>query len=161
MAEKKSDLWLGILPFIGALLFLIDLCVIRSGPETGNALHRHIVQAGVTFMVGWAGVGAGVAHIFFGKQISKSIGFEHNPYEFEVGVADLAMGIVGLMASAYSPAFWLAVIWVSSLFRVGCGIGHVREIVMRRNYAVNNTVILFINFGVPAFLLWAYYAWMA
>ncbi|HWG68185.1 MAG TPA: DUF6790 family protein, partial [Steroidobacteraceae bacterium] len=53
--------------------------------------------------------------------------FEHNPYEFEVGVCDLSLGIVGLMASYYTPAFWLTIIWFASLFKAGRGIGHIRD----------------------------------
>lgn len=41
-----------------------------------------------------------------------------------------------------------------------CGIGHIREIMVKKNYAINNTAILFINFAVPAFLLLAWYAWI-
>src|SRR6185437_3038792 len=77
--------------------------------------------------IGWAGVGADISHLFFGNPISASIGFEHNPYEFEVGVCDLSLGIVGLMASYYTPAFWLTIIWFASLFKAGCGIGHIRD----------------------------------
>jgi hypothetical protein len=159
-AAGKSGLWLGVLPFIGVILFLGDLIFILTGGATGSALHRQVLEAAVTCMVGWAGVGAGIAHIFFGKSISRSIGFERNAFEFEVGVCDLSLGIVGLMASHYPAPFWLAVIWASSLFRIGCGIGHVREIVVKKNYAINNTAILFLNFVVPAFLLAAYYSWM-
>src|SRR6185437_6487987 len=77
--------------------------------------------------IGWAGVGADISHLFFSNPISASIGFEHNPYEFEVGVCDLSLGIVGLMASYYTPAFWLTIIWFASLFKAGRGIGHIRD----------------------------------
>ena len=104
-------------------------------------------------------VGAGISHIFFGKKISQTIGFQKSPYELEVGFADLAMGVVALMAASFSPEFSLAIILVSSIFRVGCGIGHIRSMVKDRNFAVNNTLILVINFVVPAFLLFAYFSW--
>jgi len=159
MADKKSNLWLGVLPFIGTILFLGDLVIILSGHESGNVLHQHILSSAIVYMIGWAGIGAGIAHIFFGERISESIGFQHNPYEFEVGVCDLSLGIVGLMAPYYLPEFWLAVILLSSFFRIGCGIGHIREIILSKNYAINNTSILFINFFVPGFLLGAYFIW--
>jgi len=103
-------------------------------------------------------LGAGISHLFFGKTISASIGFEKSPFEFEVGFADLAMGITGLMAQGQNKEFWLAIIVTSSIFRVGCGIGHIRQIVREQNYAPNNTVVLFTNFVVPAFLVLAYLA---
>jgi hypothetical protein len=63
------------------------------------------------------------------------------------------------MASSYDSDFWLAVIVANGVFRAGAGIGHVREIVQKGNYAINNTAILFLNFVVPAFLLLAWLAW--
>jgi hypothetical protein len=160
MAEKKSPLWLGILPYIGVILFLIDCAFIFSSHATGALLHQQLLADGVTDMIGWAGLGAGIAHLFFWKQISASIGFEHNAFEFEVGMCDLAFGIVGLMATWYPPAFWLAIIWFTAIYRVGCGIGHVLEIIVSKNYAINNTAILFLDFIVPLLLLGAYYAWV-
>jgi hypothetical protein len=69
------------------------------------------------------------------------------------------MGVAGVIAAGQEPAFWLALIVVNSIFRVGCGIGHIREMIRQRNLAPNNTSILLINFGVPAFLILGYMAW--
>lgn len=113
----------------------------------------------VTYLIGYAMLGAGIAHLFFGRSIAKTIGFEKSPYELEVGFADLAMGIVGIMAASFGQEFWLAIIYASSIYRVGCGIGHIGSMIRSRNFAPNNTSILFINFAVPAFLLFAYYTW--
>ena len=76
-----------------------------------------------------------------------------------VGFADLAYGIAGVIAASFSPDYWFAVILISSIFRVGCGIGHIRSIIRDKNYAINNTAILFVNFVVPAFLIFAYLTW--
>jgi hypothetical protein len=156
--DKPKSKWAGLLPFIGVILFVLDAAwkIVQHAPN----LKHELVLSGVTYMIGWAGLGAGIAHIFFGKKISRSIGFEQSPYELEVGFCDLGFGIVGLMAASHPPEFWLAIIWFSSLYRIGCGIGHIKEIVKNKNYAVNNTGILFINFIVPAFLLFAYYSWL-
>ena len=88
-----------------------------------------------------------------------SVGFEQSPYELEVGFVDLSMGIAGVIAASFSPDFWWAVILISSISRVCCGIGHIRSMVRDRNFAVNNTAILVINFVVPAFLIVAYLLW--
>lgn len=157
--HRKRPSWAaGLLPFIGVILFMI--ATIRqfaggAGPDWGPAL----VANAVTYLIGWAALGAGVTHLFFGKQISKTIGFEKSPYELEVGFADLAMGIAGVLAARFSPDYWFAVILISSIFRVGCGVGHIRSMIRDRNFAINNTAILAINFVVPAFLLVAYFLW--
>jgi hypothetical protein len=148
----------GLLPYVGVMLFLLATAQqFVSAP--GDHWGRTLVANSVTYLVGYAMVGAGISRIFFGKRTSKTIGFQQSPYELEVGFADLAMGVVALMAVNYTPEFSLSIILVSSIFRVGCGIGHIRSMFKGRNFAVNNTLILGVNFIVPAFLLVAYFAW--
>lgn len=148
----------GLLPFLGVILFLAAT-IAQFATGAGDDWGPTLVGNAVTYLIGWAGVGAGVSHLFFGRRISGTIGFRPSPYELEVGFADLAMGVVALLAAGYGPEFSLAVILVNAIFRVGCGIGHVRSMVQDRNFAINNTAILFVNFVVPAFLLVAYRLW--
>ncbi|SIT89786.1 DUF6790 family protein [Microbacterium sp. RU33B] len=148
----------GLLPFIGVILFVI-FTILQFAQGAGDDWGPTLVQNAVIYMIGWSGVGAGISHILFGRKISQSIGFDKSPYELEVGFADLAMGIVGLLAAQFSPDYWLAIILVSSIFRVGCGFGHIRSMIQDRNFAINNTAILFVNFVVPAFLLFAFFTW--
>jgi hypothetical protein len=147
-----------VLPYLGIILFVgatVQQFAAGAGPHWGPTL----VGNAVTYLIGYAGVGAGISHIFFGKKISRTIGFAQSPYELEVGFADLSFGIVALMAASFSPEFSLAVILLSSIYRVGCGIGHIRSMIKDRNFAINNTLILVVNFVVPAFLVFAYYSW--
>lgn len=149
---------LGILPFIGVILFTISAIPILADP--GDGWQQELLQDGVVFLIGWAGIGAGISHILFGRKTAASIGWAPSPFEAEVGFADLAMGVAGLMAANQSTDFWLAVIVISAIFRVGCGIGHIRQMISNRDFAPNNTAVLAVNFGVPAFLGLAYLAWV-
>ena len=148
----------GILPFIGVILFAIAT-ILQFANGAGAHWGPQLVSNAVVYLIGWAMLGAGVSHLLFGKRISKTIGFAQSPYEIEVGWADLAMGIVALMSVHYSSDFALAIIFASSIYRVGCGIGHIRSMIRDHNFAPNNTLILVINFLVPAFLIYAFYAW--
>ena len=76
-----------------------------------------------------------------------------------MGFANLGFGVAALMAGSFQKEYWLAIIVANSIFRVGCGAGHIKQIVMDRDYAINNTAILFLNFLVPAFLVSSYFAW--
>jgi hypothetical protein len=157
-APHKSSPWLGVLPFIGVILFVIHAFTIVTGSRDAG-WERDLVEIGVVYMIGVAGIGGGISHILFGPKISRSIGWEQSPFEFEVGVANLGFGVAGCMASSYSPDFWLAVIVANGVFRVGCGVGHIRAMVKDHNFAINNTAILFLNFVVPAFLYFGWQAW--
>jgi hypothetical protein len=150
----------GLLPLIGPILFVVATIHQFAG-GAGEGWGPTLVQHGVFYLIGWSGFGAGIAHLAFGKKISRTIGFKNNEYEFEVGAADLAMGVGGLLAASFGPQYWFAIILVSAIFRIVCGVGHIRSMITERNFAVNNTLILFVNFVVPVFLLLAFHAWAA
>jgi hypothetical protein len=155
---KRHRSALSALPFLGLILFAATAAPLLANPPSD--WREELLQNGVVYLIGWAGIGAGISHLLFAKKTSTSIGWTPSPFETEVGFADLAMGIAGVMASGQPTSFWFAVIVVNAIFRVGCGIGHVRDMVQRHNLATNNTKILLVDFGVPAFLLLGWFAWM-
>ncbi|WP_396642917.1 DUF6790 family protein [Microbacterium sp.] len=155
--SRRGSVIGGLLPFIGVILFIGATILQFAGGVEDDGGPTFLANA-IVYLIGWAGVGAGISHIFFGRRISQTIGFDKSPYELEVGFADLAMGIVALLASGYGPDFALAVILSNAIFRIGCGIGHIRAMIRDRNFAINNTAILFIDFAVPAFLVATYYS---
>lgn len=148
-----------LLPFIGIILFLFHTVVqLAGGLESG--WQKVMLGNAVTYLIGWAMLGGGIAHLFFGQRISKTIGFAHNEFQFEVGAADFSMGLVALLAMSYSTDYWWAIILVSSLYRVICGFGHIRSMIRDHNFATNNTLILIINFVVPTLLIVGYLSWI-
>ena len=149
---------LAVAPFIGLLLFTVTAVPLLVDPSDGWQLQ--LLQNGVVYLVGWAGIGAGIAHLLFARSTAASIGWATSPFETEVGWADLAMGVAGVMAGGQPPSYWLGVIVVSAVFRLGAALGHVRQIVADRNLAPNNTAILLIDVGVPAFLVLGYLSWV-
>jgi len=156
---QKSSPLLGLLPYIGVILFVVTAVPIWFGDHTGD-WHQQLVSNGVQYLIGWAALGAGISHLFFGPKIARSIGWAPSPFQLEVAFANIAFGVVGLLATSHTPEFWLAIILASAIYRFGCGYGHIKQIVQARNFAINNTAILFLNFVVPAALLAMYYAWI-
>jgi hypothetical protein len=155
--RPKPHRALGILPFIGVLLFAVTAVPVLAA-RTGD-WQLELLENGVVYLVGWAGIGAGISHVVFGRKTAASIGWAPSPFETEVGFADLAMGVAGVMAAGQPTSYLLAVIIVNAIFRAGCGIGHVRQMTKDRNFAVNNTGVILIDFGVPTFLVLGYLAW--
>ncbi|MGY1824423.1 DUF6790 family protein [Geodermatophilus sp. SYSU D00079] len=157
-APHRAEPLLGLLPYIGVLLFVASAVPVVFGDRTGP-WQQQLVENGVVYMIGWAAIGAGISHVLFGPRIARSIGWGTSPFQFEVGVANLGFGVAGVLATSYSSEYWLAVIIASSVFRVGCGIGHIRQMVQHHDFAVNNTSILVLDFGVPAALVVMYALW--
>jgi len=109
------------------------------------------------------GVGAGglvgaMGHVFMADKIAASIGWPTgSPFQFEVGMANLALGVVGLFCYRYRDTFWLAAILANAVFLVGDGAGHVRDIIVNANYAPFNAGMpLYWDFLFPLaqILLW-------
>jgi len=58
--------------------------------------------------VGLMGVLTAYAHVFRPVQTSASIGWSPSPYEYEVGMADLTVGVLGILCVWLRANFWLA-----------------------------------------------------
>ncbi len=88
--------------------------------------------------VGFGGVFAFLGHAFMPEKIARSIGWETSPFQFEVAVSNLAFGVLGLLCLFFRGRFWLASAVGYAVFLLGCAVGHIREIVVNQNMAVNN-----------------------
>ena len=146
-----------LFPFIGIALLLVAE-VVQFASHGSDGWQRILVMNSVTYLIGAQAVGAGIAHMFFGPPIAASIGWAPSPFQWEVGGANLGIGIAGVWASSFGREYWLAVIIMAAAFLWVAGVGHIREIVRSHNLAVSNAgPILFTDFLVP---LWCLVAWL-
>ena len=77
-----------------------------------------------------------VAHTVFASDVAASIGWPAgNPFQTEVGFANLAIGIVGF-ACFWRYDFWLPAALAKSVFAWGAGLTHVLDIVRTGNTGV-------------------------
>ena len=104
--------------------------------------------------VGLMGVLTAYAHVFRPLQTSASIGWATSPYEYEVGMADLAVGVLGLLCLKFRGDFWLATAIANAVWLLGDAIGHVRQIMVYNNHAANNSgIFLIVEFIMPLVIL--------
>lgn len=160
-AAGRPNLVVGLLPFAGVVLFIVAMIVVVATSGTTDLLQNATMMA-VLFLVGSSAIGNGIAHLFFGPTIARSIGWQPGPFQFEVGAANLGIGIAGVVVGAFfGPDAWLGVIIVDLVFLVLAGAGHIREIVKERNLSINNAgPILVLDFVLPLFTL-ALWIWLA
>jgi hypothetical protein len=155
--HTKSPWILGLLPFGGVIAFVIAEIVMLLTTGTEDFLHWTTMNA-VIYLIGSAALGAAVAHIFFGAPIARSIGWEPGPFQFEVGAANAAIGVSAIvMGAAFGAESWLGPILAALVFLGLAGVGHIRDIVRKRNFAINNAgPILFLDFLAPivTLVLW-------
>jgi hypothetical protein len=100
---------------------------------------------------------AGFFHVFFPETAAASIGWQVSPFQFEIGVADLAIGIAAIVSFWRSVDFKAAVIVYTVLFYVGVAIGHVHQAISMGNMSANNFGPLLLITVAKVFLLPALY----
>ena len=94
--------------------------------------------------VGLMGLLTAYAHVFRPVQTSASTGWQPSPYEYEVGMADLTVGVLGVLCLWFRGNFWLATAIANAVWLLGDAVGHIREMVLAKNYAPNNSGIFLV-----------------
>ena len=110
------------------------------------------------FNVGVMGFLAAFAHIFMGPETAKLIGWEPgSPFQFEMGMANLSYGVLGVLAYFIRGNFWIAVIVGWSVLLLGCFVGHLMDYILHGNNApynigvyvwFNDLILPFLTFGL-------------
>jgi hypothetical protein len=95
--------------------------------------------------VGLMGLLTAYAHVFRPLETSASIGWATSPYEYEVGMADLTIGVLGILCLWFRGNFWLATAIANAVWLLGDAIGHIRQIALNNNHAANNSGIFLIT----------------
>jgi hypothetical protein len=106
------------------------------------------------FYVGLMGVLTAYAHVFRPVETSASIGWSTSPYEYEVGMADLTVGVLGVLCLKFRGDFWLATAIANAVWLLGDAVGHIRQMTMYNNHAANNSgIFLATELAVPIVIL--------
>jgi 4-amino-4-deoxy-L-arabinose transferase-like glycosyltransferase len=108
------------------------------------------------FGIGVAGSGIGgfFGHVFISDSVAESIGWPTgNPFQLEVGFANLAIGILGIVAMGRRDGFREATVIAVTVFGVGATIVHVSDIIDTGNLAPGNTIQNVGNLLKPALLI--------
>ena len=136
-----------LFPTIHVLLFAKD----RSIANVARLFLAYLLplSVGVGGLIGFMG------HTLRADDIARSIGWPTgNPFQFEVAVANLAFGVLGLLCTKFRDGFWMATILGYGVFLEGAAYGHIREILQAGNWSVNNAgPVLVIDVGVPILLV--------
>src|SRR5829696_218478 len=108
------------------------------------------------FGIGVAGSGIGgfFGHVFISDSVAESVGWPTgNPFQLEVGFANLAIGILGIIAMGRRDGFREATVIAVTVFGVGATIVHVSDIIQTGNLAPGNTIQNVGNLLKPALLI--------
>lgn len=122
------------------LAFVVALLRRRDRPLTERLLSWILLLP-----IGVTGLWAGIFHVFFPAVAAAHIGWQVSPFQFEVGMADLAIGVTACIAFWRDLNFQAAAVSAASIFLLGDAIGHVRQMAVAGNFAPGNA-------GVPFYM---------
>jgi hypothetical protein len=99
-------------------------------------------------------IGGFFGHFFISDSVAESIGWPTgNPFQLEVGVANLAVGILGGVAMGRRDGFREATVIAATVFGVGATVVHVMDVIESGNLAPGNTIQNVSNLLRPALLI--------
>lgn len=133
-----------VLQNLPALLFIVALLVAAARRGHGPVAERFL--SWILFLpIGLTGLWAGAFHIFFPATAAKLIGWEVSPFQLEVGMADLAIGVTASIAFWRDLNYKAAAVTAASIFLLGDAVGHVKQMLTTGNFAPGNA-------GVPFYM---------
>ncbi|VFU09662.1 DUF6790 family protein [Methylocella tundrae] len=105
----------------------------RKGPAAERTLSWLLLLP-----IGIGGLWSAFFHLAYPEMTARFIGWENSPFQFEVGMADLAFGVAGCAAFRASFGFRAATVLVNAIFLLGDAAGHVRQMIAAGNFAPGN-----------------------
>ena len=122
---------------------LVCLFIIIFNKKSKKPLSEKILAYFLFFNLGISGIYGFVMHVFYGEFIARFIGWTQSPFQAEVGFANLAFGITGILAFFGNFGFRLATLIGFACFLWGAAAGHVYQMIAHHNFAPGNAGFIF------------------
>jgi 4-amino-4-deoxy-L-arabinose transferase-like glycosyltransferase len=143
--------------FIFTILPLLLACAVILFDRSTSSRERKLEVLLIhLFALGVAGSGIGnfFAHFFMADMVAESIGWPAgSPFQLEIAFANLAIGILGLVATGRRDGFREATVIAVTVFSLGASVVHFMDIIATGNLAPGNSLQNVLNILRPALLI--------
>jgi hypothetical protein len=144
-----------LLTHVPLVMFLLALVIAWFTSRRARSKADHYLRWLLLLAVGVDGLWAGLYHILAPETAASFIGWQVSPFQFEIGVADTALGITAVVSFWRSLDFRAAVVVFASLFYAGVVYGHIHDAAVAQNFAPGNVgIMLVISILRPLLLAW-------
>src|SRR5215218_4956988 len=143
--------------FIYSILPLL-LAVGHLGLDKSSKSRERKIETFLLYLFGVGVAGSGIGgfsgHFFISDSVAESIGWPTgNPFQLEVGFANLAVGILGIVAMSRRDGFREATVIAVTVLGVGATVVHVMDVIETGNLAPGNTIQNVSNLLRPTLLI--------
>jgi hypothetical protein len=104
--------------------------------------------------LGFTGVFTFIMHVFFPAISAANIGWATSPFQYEVGIADLTVALLGIVSFKASRGFRYATVLAAMVWLWGDAIGHGMQMMARKNFSAGNAGSWFWMDVIIPFVLW-------
>lgn len=141
----------GMAMFYAAIILIIIHTLIRFKQlEFAEIAYRWIAL----LPLGFTGIYTFIMHVFYPGFSAAIIGWANSPFQYEVGMADLSLGVLGILSFKASYGFRLATVISAVIFFWGDAVGHLYQMFVNHNFAPGNAGSWFaLDLVVPFILL--------
>jgi hypothetical protein len=144
----------GFLGNFGFVMLVLAVVIASVRAIGGKRFFEELFRWSLLLPAGANGIFTAGTHIFMPEFCAQEIGWPDSPFQYEVGVADLAIGVLGVMAFWSNSGFRLAAAIAAIILYGGDAIGHVYQMVVAENYQPGNAGSWFwMDVGLPIILI--------
>ena len=129
-------IWI-ILLGITALCSIVHLARSKK-PRTAKNIIGVVLIYLFALNYGLMGIMAFYQHAFNSAAVAAMIGWQPSPFQFEMAMTNLAIGVLGLLCIFIHGDFWLATAVNIFVIYLGCAYGHWVEMTFKHNLAPYN-----------------------
>jgi len=130
MVNRAAEYWPYGLFGVAIIAAVLNIALFGGGIVESFLLWFLVIVVGIGSLYAFVG------HAFVADDVARSIGWPTgSPFQFEVALHNLAVGVLGVLCFWLRGDFWSATVIVFAVFGLGAAYGHIRDIRLHRNYA--------------------------
>jgi hypothetical protein len=122
----------------GFAMVIVAVAIAAGRAFYGKPFAEELLRWSLLLPAGLNGIFTAATHIFMPEYCAEIIGWPDSPFQYEVGIADLAIGVLGVMACWGNFGFRFAATVAAVIWYGGDAIGHVRQMVVAGNFEPGN-----------------------
>ena len=123
-------------PILAILIGVLSFGLYKRG---GAAICSRILTAYLFLAIGLMGVENFIIHAFYGNFAAASIGWQPSPFQYEVAIANLAVGLMGVIAAfTKNLGYRAATVTGFAVWFLGDAAGHIYQLIAKHDHAAYN-----------------------
>lgn len=120
------------------LLYICALVSTLTGVHFGHPFWSSLLLYVVIFNGGLQGLWAALGHLAFPNETAKKIGWVSNGFQTEIGSANLAIGVIGVLTYFFHTWAMPSAVFIVVFFS-GCAYMHIKDRIKNQNKAPCNS----------------------